>query len=205
MSRKIEWSTLRTALGVFFICLLLSAALLWVSYLFRDGMKKEHEENQIAFRDISAKYLSVDSDEKIIKELYPKFIELYNRGIIGSEKRLNWIETLQNAGYDIQLPALKYQIDSREPYQPEYEIDKGAYELYATKMKLNLGLLHEVDLAKLINSLNKGASGLYNIKSCNFKITGTGILLDAEKANINTECELQWYSLNLAGDKELKL
>ena len=205
MKRKIEWSIIRSAIGVFVVCLVLSGVLLAGSYFFRDKMQKEYDQYQNHFRDVSQKYLSVDGDEKIIKEHYPKFIELYNRGVIGSEKRLNWVETLQAAGTDIKLPAMRYQIESRKPYEPDYELDTGDYELYATNMNLNLGLLHEIDLAKMISELNKDASGLFNIKRCRFSRTNKGLEFDPEKSNISADCELQWYSLNLSGDQEIKL
>ena len=205
MKHKIEWSIIRGAIGVFLICLLLSASLLAASYLFRGKMQNEYDQYQAHFREASQKYLSVDGDEKIIKESYPRFVELYNRGIIGAEKRLNWVETLEAAGKQIKLPAMRYQIDSRKLFEPDYELNTGSYDLYATNMKLNLGLLHEIDLAKLINELNKDASGLFNIKRCRFNRTHKGIEIDPEKSNISADCELQWYSLNLSGDQEIKL
>ncbi|MFK8067347.1 MAG: hypothetical protein AB8D52_03800 [Gammaproteobacteria bacterium] len=204
MKHKIEWSMLQSSILTFLVCLILSGALLAGSFLFRDKMKTEHNQYQSHFRDVSQKYLSVDGDEKIIKEHYPRFIEYYNRGIIGSEKRLNWIETLQSTGEGIKLPAMRYQIESRKPYKPDYELNTGSYELYATRMKLNLGLLHEIDLAKLISELNKDASGLFNIKRCRFSRTNKNIQIDPEKSNISADCELQWYSLNLT-DEEIKL
>lgn len=205
MINKIDWSIIRSSVGVFLICLVLSAVLLVASFLFRDKMKTEYDSYQGHFRDISQKYLSVDGDEKIIKELYPRFVELYNRGIIGSEKRLNWVETLETAGKEIKLPAMRYQIESRKPYHPEYELDTGNYELYETEMKLNLGLLDEIDLAKLFNTLNKNASGLFNVKQCRFNRTNKRIEFDPEKSNISVDCDLQWYSLNLSNDQKIKL
>ncbi len=204
MKHKIEWPILQSSILTFFVCLILSGALLAGSFLFRDNMKTEFNQYQNHFRDVSQKYLSVDGDEKIIKEHYPRFIEYYNRGIIGSEKRLNWIETLQSIGKGINLPAMRYQIESRKPYLPDYKLDTGSYNLFATSMNLNLGLLHEIDLAKLISELNKDASGLFNIKRCRFNRTNKSIQIDPEKSNISANCELQWYSLNLANE-EIKL
>jgi len=205
MKRKIEWSIIRSSIGVFLVCLFLSIALLAGSYYFRNKMQTEYDQYQTHFRDVSQKYLSVDGDEKIIKDHYPRFVELYNQGVIGSEKRLNWVETLQAAGKDIKLPAMRYQIESRKNYEPDYELDTGSYELFATNMNLNLGLLHEVDLAKLISELNKDASGLFNIKRCRFNRTNKGIEFDPEKSNISADCELQWYSLNLPEEQAIKL
>ncbi len=205
MKARIEWSMLRGAISTFLLCLLLSSVLVLASWIFHNKMKDEYDFNQAKFREVSQKYLSVDSDEKIIRELYPRFIELYNRGIIGSEKRLNWVETLEAAGREIKLPALRYQIESRNPFEPEFELDTGAYKLYVTKMKLNLGLLHEIDLAKFFDNLNKNASGLYTVKQCRFNRTNKEIKFDPKHPNISADCELQWFSLNLSDGQEIKL
>ncbi len=205
MKHKIDWSIIRSAILVFLVCLVLSGILLTSSFLFRDKMQVEYDEHQNAFRDVSQKYLSVDGDEKIIKEHYPRFIELANRGIIGSENRLNWVENLEATAKNIQLPGLRYQIDSRQPFEPEFNLNTGAYELFATKMNLTLGLLHEIDLAKVIDDLNKNAAGLYNMTQCRFAKTGRNIEADAQRPNVSVECQLQWYSLNLIGGEEIKL
>ena len=205
MKPRIEWTMVRRAVGTFVTCLLLSGVFFAASFLFRNQMQDEFDQHQTRFREVSQQYLSVDGDEKIIKQHYPRFIELYNRGVIGSEKRLNWVETLQAAGGDIKLPEMHYQIDSRKPYKPDFELNTGAYDLYATNMTLNLGLLHEIDLAKMISDLNKDASGLYNIRRCRFSRTNKGISVDPNNSNISADCELQWYSLDLSGERGIKL
>lgn len=205
MKHKIEWSIIRGAVVVFLVCLLLSGVLLTSSFLFRDNMQVEFDKHQANFRDVSQKYLSVDGDEKIIKEQYPRFIELANRGIIGSENRLNWVETLEATAKKIKLPGLRYQIDSRQEFQPEFDLNTGSYELFATRMNLNLGLLHEIDLAKVIDDLNKNAAGLYNMSQCRFTKSRRRVEPDPERSNVNVDCQLQWYSLNLIGGEEIKL
>lgn len=196
---NIEWPIIRGAVGVLGLCVVLSAILLSTSFLFRAEMQTDFDKHHRRFKNISQRYLAVDQEEKIIKIHYPRFVELYNQGVIGTEKRLNWLEALRRAGDVIKLPELRYQIESRKAYTPDYANSTGAYELYATSMQLNLGLLHEFDLSKLLSELNDRAAGLYNVVNCSLRRNNKTIALDPDQTNINAHCELLWFSIDLRG------
>jgi len=202
---KVDWSVLRGALGVLGICVLVSGIILGVSYYFREEMNTEFKRHHVRFRDISRKYLAVDEEERIIKTSYPHFAELYNRGVIGRESRLSWLETLRHAGDRIKIPELRYKIDSRSEYDPDYGVTTGAYRIYASKMELDLGLLHEGDFVALTEFLDREAEGLFSISKCSFKRVTAKLDLDPDKANLSARCELQWFTVNLPGDKEIVL
>ncbi|MGH8580511.1 MAG: hypothetical protein ACREVK_10470 [Gammaproteobacteria bacterium] len=202
---NIEWPVIRGALGVFSLCLLLNALLLVSTFYFRNAMKRDYEAHDHQFKAVSREYLNVDVDERIINDQYPKFIKLYNKGIIGEEKRLNWVETLENAKTTLKVPQLSYRIDTRKRYQPDFPLATGAYEIYTSGMKLDLGMLHENDLKRLLDILDREASGLYSVAKCALSRKEKTIALDPEKANLHADCNLVWYSIKLSGNREIKL
>ena len=154
---------------------------------------------------MSRKYLAVDEEERIVKTSYPRFVDLYNHGIIGRESRLSWVETLNRAGERIRLPELRYKVASREAYAPEFPIVTGTYQIYSSTMDLQAGLLHEGDFVALTEFLDREADGLYSISKCTFKRMLPEISMDARKANISAKCDLEWFSINLPGDQEIVL
>ncbi|MFQ5500608.1 MAG: hypothetical protein ACE5FH_13165, partial [Candidatus Zixiibacteriota bacterium] len=101
----IDWQCLRGALIALIITLVLSSGLVVSSSYFRDRMQREYARSNAQFQSISNKYLSVDEEQKLIKQFFPRFVELYNSGIIGNEQRLNWIEVLRASGEEIKLPS----------------------------------------------------------------------------------------------------
>lgn len=202
---NIEWPVIRGTLGVFSLCLLLSALLLVGTFYFRNAMKRDYEAHDNQFKAVSREYLNVDVDERIINEQYPKFIELYNKGVIGEERRLNWVETLESAKTALKVPELSYRIDTRKPYQPDFPLPTGAYELYTSGMTLDLGLLHENDLQSLLDTLDREASGLYSVAKCELSRKEKTITLDPEKTNLHADCNLLWYSIKLSGNREITL
>lgn len=202
---KVDWSVLRGAAGLFGICFLLSAMLLAASHYFREEMQLQYSRYHAKFRDASRNYLAVDQEEQIIRQHYPDFVRLYRKGVIGAEQRLNWLETLKTAVDTIQLPEMNYKIESRTVYEPDFSVNLGAYDLYASDMWLSLGLLHEGDLTRLIGALDRAAAGLYTVDQCKMSRTEKKPVLDGKTANIQADCKLRWFTLDLKGDRKVTL
>lgn len=58
-------------------------------------MQVKYSEGQERLQNVTGKYLAVDQEDIIIKEQYPRFVEILRKGVIGNEQRLNWIEVLK--------------------------------------------------------------------------------------------------------------
>ena len=168
-------------------------------------MNREYIRNNALFQNISQRYLAIDEEAKRIEKYLPEFISLYNRGVIGNEQRLNWIEVLQNTGARIKIPSLSYSISSQKDYTPPYSITLGSFKLYKSEMSLEIQLLHEGDLFSLLNALNAEARGEFNLTSCSFDKGNKDIVESANAANMRVSCELEWYTIKLANGKEISI
>ena len=196
---KVDWMVLRGALGVFALCAAVAGAIIAVSFLFRDQMYKRYQLSQVSFSDASRRYLSVDVDDRMIRDYYPRFIELYNQGIIGNENRLSWIEVLRHAGRSIGMPALRYQISSQTQDKPPFISNTDGYQIYTSTMKLEMDLLDEYDFSNLLDDLDKQASGLFSVSNCSFS-REPEIKFKKGAKNISASCKLLWYTINTPGD-----
>jgi len=201
----IDWKILRWSMVILFVCLALSGAMVSGSFYFKDKMLKEYNRNNASFRMVSNKYFAVDEEEKLIKKYFPIFIKLYEKGVLGREFRLNWVETLRQAGEELKIPGLSYDIRSQELYTPAFPVVMGRYTLFRSTMSLDMQLLHEGDMFSLFEFLDKNASGAYNVSNCKIVAQGKGISDDPSRANINVKCELIWHSIKLADGTELKV
>lgn len=191
-----DWSVLRGALGVFVICALLSAIMLGATHFFAEDMASEFRAHHGKFRDASRKYLSVDQDERAIAEHYPHFVDLYRRGVIGDEHRLSWVEALRGAAAELALPALSYDVEAQQPYEPDFTLATGAFDVRVSRMHLGLGLLHEGDLERLFDALARRAEGLYSVRACDLRRSAGEARPGARLA---ADCLLEWYTLELRG------
>ncbi len=202
---KIDWSILKGAIILFSICLVLGSSLIIWGYYFNSKLSKELSRNKALFQSVSRRYLDVDQEEKLLQEYYPQFVSLYNRGIIGREKRLNWIEVLRQSGEKIQLPGLRYSINSQEEFNPGFPINYGGYTIYRSSMELNLGLLHEGDFFALLNYIDENAEGSYTISECAFNKSSGQIVFEKNQTNITATCVLNWLTIDLANGNRIEI
>jgi hypothetical protein len=201
----VDWSILIGAILTLGVSLAVGGLIVGVSFYFESKMEREFNANNALFQDISRRYLSVDEEEKLIKKFYPRFVELYEEGVIGREQRLNWLEILRAAGEYKRLPGLNYEIKSQSVYVPQFPAVLGRYQLYSSDMLLNMQLLHEVDLLDVLDFMDKNAQGLYSVSECRFSRAGQDITMTAHASNITTRCDLSWFTIKLADGTEIKV
>lgn len=204
-AKKADWGILRGTVIAFAICVLAAAGMLTASYYFKQNMEREYQANHSRFRNASQQYLAVDEEERIIEEFYPEFVRLFRGGLLGKERRLSWLETLRGAGDVIKIPELNYKLDAQREIEPQYHVSVGGYGVRVSAMNLSLGLLHEGDMLRLLNALDRDALGQYTVSKCEFRVSGGELQLDPKRANIRAECTLDWLTLDLSGDRELTL
>ena len=192
---EIDWRILRGALAMLLIALALGIGMLVGSYYFWTEKQQFLTKSERSLRDIKVKYTTIDDEERIIEEYLPLYQELESKGIIGREQRLNWIEILREASRELKLPQLRYSIQTQSRYEPDFPVETGAFEIYASVMQLNLGLLHEGDLPRLLAVINRDAVGLYSVSKCAIERQGREFARQATVANLTANCALRWFTI----------
>jgi len=205
MANRVDWPILRGTLVVFVLSLAASAGMVTASFYFRQNMEREYQAHHAEFREASRKYLAVDDEERLIDQFFPEFRRLFDAGLLGRERRLSWLEALRRAGDANDLKQVTYKLDAQREASPDFSIALGNYRLYASAMSLNLSLLHEGDLLRVLQALDRDALGQYAVKRCVLKRSGERVDLSAEGANLNADCTLDWWTINLAGEAGLSL
>ncbi len=192
---KIDWAVLRGAGITFAGVISLGAMLMGGSYYFRSEMQSEFTREQRNFFNISRKYLAVDEEERLVKVYFPQFKQLEENGMVGDEQRLNWTESLRNISNRLRLPSLRYNIEPQEEFEPTYSLSAGTFRPYASRMRLEIGLLHEEDLFRLFRELGKEARGRFSVENCAFQRKSQRITKDPKAANVQVKCDLLWLTI----------
>ena len=175
----------------------ISGALLGTSFYFWEDMNREYQRERNALLAVRAQYQNIDEEEKIIERYLPLYRDLESKGIVGRERRLDWIDTLRQASQRVELPTLRYLIDSQNLFQPEFMVPTGTFQIYASNMKLDLGLLHEGDLQNLFSDLDANANGLYTVSRCDLSRVHRqrDFIKRADATNLNAVCDLRWLTI----------
>ena len=192
---EIDWSVLRGALILLVISLLVSGGLLGSSYYFWSKMDGEYKRERSLLLAARSQYQNVDMEEKLIEDYFPRYQELESAGIIGEERRLDWIDTLRKAAQRVELPSLRYVIDSQDLYRPEFSLPEGVFQIYSSKMDLNLGMLHEGDLPSLLTDLDRNAAGHYTVSGCDLQRAQVEFIKNPDAVNVTAVCDLQWLTI----------
>lgn len=194
--RDIDWGVLRGAIIVLAVTLLVSVSVVVASEYFEAQQAEEFKKEQRRFLTASRKYLSVDEEERLVRQYLPRFEQMAAEGLIGEEQRLQWLETLRRVKAELRLPSLQYTISPRDEYEPPEKLPKGDFEPFASRMEITAGLVHAGDLLRLFDSLDRQANGIFSVDECALSRRGRDAAQPAaDAANLMANCRLSWITL----------
>jgi hypothetical protein len=160
----------------------------------RNDVQQEHDE-------IDGKLRRVRNEENEIKHKSALFNSLQQRGVIGEEQRLEWVELLGGIRDNRRLPDLQYEIEPQRPL-PAAPGSSSGFSFFASSMKVQLRLLHEEDLLRFLDDLRRQARALIRIDSCNLSRLPRGSDTESgASAQLQAECEIDWITLRAADNK----
>lgn len=198
---EIDWKVMRGSLAGFLLAVLASAAMLAGGHWFWGGQEARRAGNARVLGEIRDRYRTLDDEERLIRALLPRYRELVAQGVIGPERRLDWIETLRAAARQLDLPELRYSIRTEERLQGDSSSEAGSVQVFRTLMELELGLLHEADLPRLLAFLERHARGLYSVSGCRIERAEPRFVHLATAVNLRAACVLAWFTVRAsAGD-----
>ena len=193
--REIEWRALRGSAVLLVLALVLGGAAAGVAIRFHDHALREFAAQATRLGSIRSRYGAIDEQRRLIEAWLPAFRALQAEGIIGDEPRLAWIETLREAAAGLGLPALRYRIERRTPYEAAADLATGALRPFSTVVRLDAGLLHEGDLVRLLGEIATRGAGLHRVERCDVRRAAPTFVMRAGAVNLAAECDLRWITL----------
>lgn len=195
---QIEWRPLRTPAILAALALLLLLGTVYAGYVWLDQREREYRRARSELSRAANQYRSASDDKAVYEQYASRFRELERSGMVGEEHRLSWIETLQTINQQLKLPVLRYEISPQSVAGLDgADFDSGRFRLHRSDMTVNFGALHEGDVLRLLGSLASDGAGLMEAESCSMRRSREDIVHDAETANLEVNCRLHWYTLQI--------
>lgn len=190
---NINYSLLRGRMILFSSVLVVCGLLLWFSF---SQLSKQERMMGSTQSDVDYSEGKISHLNKLVS-LFENFNSDYNKyekkGFLNEEKRLTWIETLEETAHQLSLKNLRYEISPRQKLDNKNIALPPNIILFRSRLSIESGLVHEGDLINLISNLNQLNSGLFIVDSCQIqRIESTAHL--ASSSNFHGMCDTLWYT-----------
>lgn len=162
--------------------------------------KERQEQAQSELVQAQGKYTNANNEKNDIRDYQPRYLQLLERGFVGDEKRLDIVELIQSIQAKYQLLPMNYEISPQQVVQLDPATNHGELELRASKLVLQMNLLHEMDMFNLFNELHK--KGQFIHQACDIKISNTVSAAHLPR-QLEASCSLQWVTMGRRQNSEL--
>jgi hypothetical protein len=153
--------------------------------------------------DEARKRVSRSGNEKATLEQYlGPYRKLEERGIVGEEQRLNWVDALRAANLESQLYGVDYEVGTQTPYAFAQEVNAGSLPVQQSVMKLKLGLLYETDLLNFFRVLAAQNVGAFSVNQCTLQRIAPEVFKPANQPTLRAECDVAWVTISPPAPRE---
>lgn len=194
---KIDWFYLRRPLIILAVTLMVSAALMVAGYQFEKLQREEYQQALSTLRSTHKLYTNIINDIDLLEQYRALYSEYKSSGLVGDERRLSWIESLESTNEVLRLPTLTYSLRPQEEFKRPGFKQKRGVSVMSSPMELNIGMLHEEDLFALLEGLHLSIDNLFSVDSCSIRRQGQlGRSLETRNMNLSSECTIRWVTIN---------
>ena len=187
---------IRGLLVMAILTLILGVMAVYVS----DDMLNEAQQSKTTadqeWSDAVRKLERTKNEQEDLQGYYHQYQSLVEQNIIGEEKRLDWIESIEKIRNRLNIFSVKYKLDPQETLDMVgTDLPGNSFDLRRSNMTLGFSLLHEGQLLNFIEALSKEAKGMYLLDSC--VLTRNDLIRKLKfTPNLEAECTLGWITLN---------
>jgi hypothetical protein len=194
---KIDWFYLRRPLIMLAVAILFSVGIAMVGYQYEKVQREQYQTALSTLRSTHKLYSDIVNDIDLLEQYRSLYSEYKATGLVGDERRLSWIESLESTNEVLRLPTLGYSLKPQEKFQrPGFKLKRGV-SVMASPMELTIGMLHEEDLFALLEGLHLSIRNLFTVDSCSINRQGPiERSLATKKSNLQSRCTIRWVTIN---------
>ena len=194
---KIDWFYLKQPLIMFAVSILISVALVVAGYQYERIQNEQYQSALSTLRSTHGLYRNIVNDIDLLEQYRNLYTGYKASGLVGKERRLSWIESLETTNGVLRLPTLTYSLLPQEKFErPGFKVKRGV-SVQSSPMELTIGMLHEEDLFALLEGLRLSIKNLFTVDSCSMnRQSSIERSLDTKGANLVTKCTIHWVTID---------
>lgn len=166
-----EWKKLAAPLLVALLLIAAGAGLIWHARLTLHQEGQNLAAARTERTQARERLSKIAEEEREVNANIEVYRQLRSIGILGEEKRLEWVDAIARIRTRRELLDLRYSVERQKllhsaPGKP------ANVDFHASTMKVDLALLHEGDLLGFLADLRASGNAYYSVQKC--AITRTG-------------------------------
>lgn len=174
-------------------------------YVGASGLQRSATANlnssRAYFDQVSTSVTQIAQEEETIIRYIDRYVQIAADGIVSPQDRLQFLERMTHIREQYQLYSMNLTMDELVshvvPYPPEDPLPGDPVTMTQTAISLELSLLHEGDLLRLLDELMR-LPGLFQPTACSIELdAGAGEGFNQLRENLLSRCQINWYSFDL--------
>ncbi len=194
---NIDWYYLRKPLILLGMAILIAALLIVIGFEYEKVQEEGYQKSLSTLRSTHRLYRNIVNDIDLLEQYRNLYNGYRKSGLVGKERRLSWVESLETTNQVLRLPKLVYHLEPQEDFErPKFNQRKDV-SVMSSSMDLTLSLLHEEDLFTLLEGLRLSIKNLFTVDSCSLSRQGTiDESLKTKSANLQAKCKIRWVTID---------
>jgi hypothetical protein len=148
--------------------------------------------------DMRSRIARAHDEEEDMRGRIRRLQLLRQRGIIGQEERLDWVEQIARIKAARRLLDVQYEIAPQAPISAAAlpgGAAAGPYEVMSSTMKLRMQLLDENDLLGFLADLGQSVHAELLVRECRIERTTASGSPDSLPPQLQADCTIDWVTL----------
>ena len=138
-------------------------------------------------------------DKQWTQTYQSNYQHLVDRGLVGTESRLEWRALIIAAAQQLHLPDVKMSFTPKQLRKPTTLDDQSddhdaLISAYSSQMSFDLSLFHSLDLLPLLDTLDHSASAILMPVRCSLEMAKDPLYLGADP-QVKSRCDLDWITI----------
>jgi hypothetical protein len=192
-----DFRRLRMPLAAAIVLLALGAACLISSGYFLDAAKAAQGATRQSRVAAQERVSRVSEEERGIRDDLVYFEQMRQRGVVGEQSRLDWIESIAKIKNERKLFEIRYNFEAQRPLDYPGLVATGAAEFVVSRLKLDMLLLHEGDLLNFLTDLQASIKAYVSVRNCTVSRIqrGTAPSATSLQPRLRAECQVDLVSV----------
>lgn len=194
---RLEWTYIRQYTVLPVVSALVALCALVATIYVQARQTELHSQLAANQMVVQEDYAALVNRRRIVERYHQRYQQFSELGFVGMESRLDWIEVLRESSLALTLPRVSYVIEPQlTATAPVESILAGDdMEIHVSKLDLEMNLIHELDLLRFVDELQKTAPGLIKVDNCRLIWQADPQQSLTADPNILANCSVEIYSV----------